>query len=108
MEELIWTEGSAGMLTQVVDYGVRDSKGRVVGGFVRVVAISKALGYSHDGFGVRCFSARDGVKFGALSGMRFAETREQAKELAAKLLEKARARATKAAAKGEGRQWRRA
>lgn len=87
--------------SNVVDHGVKDAKGRAIGGYVLIEH------YVPDDYGVEVQSTRDGKKFGAINvrGRMHVKTLEEAKALAVTKLAEQAKRFVKAAAKGEGRQF---
>lgn len=108
--------------SQSFDYGVRDNKGRVIGGRV---SIRKRFACKRDADGKIVFgedrhavedldrpffevchhALRDGRGFGAIPRGTNCATLEAAKVLAAKKVKEACARFTRLVAKGEGRQF---
>ncbi len=89
-------------VSQNFDYGVRDAKGRVIGGFVQIDRIGHWI---HAPFYVTHNSLRDGVDFGASPNGTRCKTLEEAQALAVKKAHAARTRFHRLAAKGVGRQF---
>lgn len=112
--------------SQNVDYGVRDSKGRAIGGYAEIVPSAEWVDgteplpnhHRADGrpvmrkvpsgrvlFHVRTNATRDGKPFGAIPRSTIVDSMDAAKALAEKKIEAAKARFAKLVAKGEGRQF---
>lgn len=120
---LVWTaspyRGAEVYSTNIVPYGVRDSKGRACGGCALVEPrIGSTSGVREDGtlfeeftpypgeWVISTGATRDGNGFGAIPrGTVFTGTLDEAKKFAKKKLAAAARRFAKAAAKGEGRQF---
>lgn len=102
--------------SNIINFGLKDSKGRVLGGYAWIEeryerTISSSEGTIYEGrklFFVNTRATRDGVTFGAWPRQTPAETLEAAKALAEKKIAETGARYAKAVAKGEGRQFRKA
>jgi hypothetical protein len=118
MDEITWTEVAPGdWNSQDFDYGVRDAKGRAVGGFVRLERLFPRVNRrtesgdwvtertGPDFYYVTHNTTRDGRGFGAIPNGTRCSTLEEAKTLASKKVNEARRRFQRAAAKGEGRQF---
>jgi hypothetical protein len=104
MTALVWTH-TKGAETEAwssdhVNYGVKDAKGRAVGGYA---LITHRVGTSD--YSVCTKATRDGRGFGALPRRAWATSLEPAQALAVKKLLQAKARYERLAAKGEGKQW---
>ncbi len=115
--------------SQVIDYEVKDNKGRAIGGFAVIEVQDEWVegtvpvprchpkpdgtpymekvrsGRRH--FHVATYATRDGHQFGAIPRGTFVSTLEAAKELAEKKVVEAARRFAKAVSKGEGRQFKR-
>jgi len=109
---LTWTESSYRFSedgichvwrSEKVSYGVKDAKGRDVGGYV---TIENGSAWREPGFYVRTNATRDGKGFGAIAKSARCATLEEAKALGEKKIADAAKRYAKLAAKGVGRQWR--
>lgn len=83
----------AGVLVLVADHGVRDDKGRKIGGRVD---IDPGTGINSGTFTVRVHATRDGVTFGALrKASRYKNVREALEAATRKVLEQRKAYARK-------------
>ena len=88
---LIWTpRGDDGFRSNVVEYGLRDDKGRSIGGYAVI-----SIGYPNPGVWLRTQATRNGKTYGAITNRTECSSLEQAKALAEKKLQAAAKRYAK-------------
>lgn len=103
---LVWTEYQPDYWkSDVVDHGLRDGKGRSIGGFAKISPRWTGAEERLPGFVLGIYATRDGKKFGAIPPYTIVPSVEAGQVLAEKKLVEQHRRFEKAVTKGAGRQF---